>query len=388
MYFAIKARSSLVISSVFLLTFSCQYLSTKTIQYHKMSRWAAAPTNLVTSNINNRKGESNKKTVLDLELTRIMNELEALQKLKAVTEEVGTEAEMDDNDINDVLETETDNVLSSDHQQSFSAPSNHNDPAQYKTPKNSVHGDHYPTQIPQFAKISSGFNKQSKQQQRETMKDSLGESFISASDAAKLIAQAEDTTTPVRPQEDKEVIIGRFKNNIENYSSLKRAVSVTEESTLGEKIPPVAKYMRVNEVDGRIISAYYTPGAEEKLFDFEPFYVNIGNKNYAKELISVKRNSQFSATGGKGKSKNIQEVRSPYLVVAFENRRKPSSPFVEYPLSRLDGMIKAIQELKNVCIARGCYKEGNIMHYKYPENTIIQPGYSKDTQLNIGQREE
>ena len=356
-----------------------------------MSRWAAAPTNLTISNINNRKGESNKKTVLDLELTRIMNELEALQKLKAVTEEVGTEAEMDDNDINNALETERDNVMSSDHQQSFPGTSNHNDPpTQYKTPKNSVHvhSDHYPTNIPQFPvfpqKISSVFNKESKQQQRETMKDSLGESFLSASDAAKMIAQAEDTTTPVRPQEDKEVIIDRFKNNIEKYGSLKRAVSVTEESTLGEKIPPVAKYMRVNEVDGRIISAYYTPGAEEKLVDFEPIYVNIGNKNYAKELISVKRNTQFTATGGKGKSKNTQEVRPPYLVIACENRKKPSSPFVEYPLSRLDGMIKGLLELKSVCIECGYYKEGNIMHYKYPDNTIIQPGYSKDTQLNIG----
>ena len=56
------------------------------------------------------------------------------------------------------------------------------------------------------------------------------------------------------------------------------------------------------------------------------------------------------------KKKNANTVPS-YLVVTFENRRKSNSPYVEYPLSKIGVVIKALEDLRSNAIAEGYYTE-------------------------------
>ena len=136
------------------------------------------------------------------------------------------------------------------------------------------------------------------------------------------------------------------------------------------------KYQKIGHDEGKIISAYYTLGHEEKLQDFEPVYINIGNPHQAKELIGLKKNTKFISVGKK------TEHESPnYLVVSFENRKKSNSPFVEYPLSRLDMLIKALTELKEHALARDYYKEVPILNCKYPESMTLNAYDEKYTIL-------
>ena len=63
------------------------------------------------------------------------------------------------------------------------------------------------------------------------------------------------------------------------------------------------------------------------------------------------------------------------------NRKKSNSPFIEYPLNRLDTVIQALQELKETVIRSGHYKEQDVLNCKYPENTRLRPKDDKDTIL-------
>ena len=64
-----------------------------------------------------------------------------------------------------------------------------------------------------------------------------------------------------------------------------------EESVLDKKCVTtnnnISKYLKVEGGEGRIISAYYTAAQDEKLKDFLPMYVNIGNRSQVKELIGI-----------------------------------------------------------------------------------------------------
>ena len=115
---------------------------------------------------------------------------------------------------------------------------------------------------------------------------------------------------------------------------------------------------------------------EEKLQQFQPVYINIGNPNQAKELIGLKKNTKFVSLG-----KKTQHESANYLVVSFENRKKSNSPFIEYPLSRLGMVIKALMELKEYAISRNYYKEVPILNCKYPESTTLNAHDDKDTVL-------
>ena len=138
-----------------------------------------------------------------------------------------------------------------------------------------------------------------------------------------------------------------------------------------------AKYQKVGQEAGFIISAYYTRGHEEKLQEFKPVYINVGNPNQAKELIGVRKNTKFISLG----KKTNNEQQPSYLVLSFENRKKSNSPFIEYPLTRLDMIIKALVELKEFTMARGYYKETPILNCKYPESTRLTAHDDKDTVL-------
>ena len=59
------------------------------------------------------------------------------------------------------------------------------------------------------------------------------------------------------------------------------------------------KYQKIGHDEGKIISAYYTLGHEEKLHDFQPVYINIGTPNQAKELIGLKKSTKFVSVGKK-----------------------------------------------------------------------------------------
>ena len=62
---------------------------------------------------------------------------------------------------------------------------------------------------------------------------------------------------------------------------------------------------------------------EEKLKEFVPVYVNIGNRFQAKELIGIRKNTKFVSTNSKTKSKSFDD-HANYLVLSFENRKKPT----------------------------------------------------------------
>ncbi len=131
-----------------------------------------------------------------------------------------------------------------------------------------------------------------------------------------------------------------------------------------------------------MLSAYYTPGQDEKLREFTPVYVNIGNRFQAKELIGIRKNTKFVNATSKSKMKSTEDQPN-YLVLSFENRKKNNSPFIEYPLNRLDMIINALQELKEHISISGYYKEQAILNCKYPQNTKIYPRDDKDTILKL-----
>lgn len=160
-----------------------------------------------------------------------------------------------------------------------------------------------------------------------------------------------------------------LETTIDARRNLKQVLATPNESNN-------AKYQKIGHDEGTIISAYYTLGHEEKLQEFQPVYINIGNPNQAKELIGLKKNTKFVSLG-----KKTQHESANYLVVSFENRKKSNSPFIEYPLSRLDMVIKALMELKEYAISRNYYKEVPILNCKYPESTTLNAHDDKDTVL-------
>ena len=84
-----------------------------------------------------------------------------------------------------------------------------------------------------------------------------------------------------------------------------------DESILQEKCAMannISKYLKIEGGEGRIISAYYTTGQDEKLKDFLPMYVNIGNRFQAKELIGIRPNTKFISTNAKCKARSKEEL--------------------------------------------------------------------------------
>ena len=144
----------------------------------------------------------------------------------------------------------------------------------------------------------------------------------------------------------------------------------------------ISKYLKIDAAAGNILSAFYTINADEKLKEFTPMYVNIGDRYKAKELIGIRQNTKFVSTNAKYKNK-AEEDQVNYLVVSFENRKKSNSPFVEFPLCRLGPMISALQELKKKALESGHYKEQRVFSSTYPDNTKIQPKDDKSTNLEI-----
>ena len=140
--------------------------------------------------------------------------------------------------------------------------------------------------------------------------------------------------------------------------------------------------MKVEEGKFCILSAFDTAGREEKMEEFVPVYVNIGNRFQAKELIGIRKNTKFVSTNSKTKSKSFDD-QANYLVLSFENRKKTNSPFIEYPLNRLDTVINALQELKESVIRSGHYKEQDVLNCRYPDNTKIHPRDDKNTILKM-----
>ena len=54
---------------------------------------------------------------------------------------------------------------------------------------------------------------------------------------------------------------------------------------------------------------------------------------------------------------------------------------MEYPLSRLDMVIKALTELKEYAFSRNYYKEVPILNCKHPESMTVNAQDDKDTIL-------
>ena len=157
--------------------------------------------------------------------------------------------------------------------------------------------------------------------------------------------------------------------------------AMSEESLLG--LPKnLSKYLKIDAADGNILSAFYTINADEKLREFTPMYVNIGDRYKAKELIGIRQNTKFVSTNAKSKNR-AEEDQVNYLVVSFENRKKSNSPFVEFPLCRLDPMISALQELKKQALESGHYKQQRVFSSTYPDNTKIMAKDDKSTNLEI-----
>jgi hypothetical protein len=166
--------------------------------------------------------------------------------------------------------------------------------------------------------------------------------------------------------------------DIFNNSTPKRPRTESDQ----DKVSYVPKYIKVSPEKGRILTGYYTAGHEEKLNKFAPTYVNIGNPNHPKELVGVRKNTKFVSVNGKSKAKSLESYPN-YLVLSFENRNKPNSPFVEYPLTRLDVLIKALMEIKEYATQNGYYEEKPILSCKYREDTKISAKDDKETTLEI-----
>ena len=145
---------------------------------------------------------------------------------------------------------------------------------------------------------------------------------------------------------------------------------------------PAIKFQRVGE-QGKIVSGYYTPAADEKLRDFQATYINIGNPRILKEVVGIRKNSTFISTGKKksGSGDKLLGANPSYLVVSFENRKKANSPYVEYPLNKIGVLIRALEDLKERAISEGYHSEAKIMKCDYPQNTIITDKNCKDTVL-------
>ena len=158
--------------------------------------------------------------------------------------------------------------------------------------------------------------------------------------------------------------------DIEESKTTKRNVASSTEQP--------AKFYRIGD-EGKIVSGYYTPIAEEKLHGFQSTYINIGSPRCVKEVVGIRKNTQF-VTPGKKKTGNDNPAPT-YLVVSFENRKKSNSPFIEYPLSKLGVIIKALQDLRDRMIHQWYYAEPKIIKCEYPENTIITDKNCRDTIL-------
>ena len=128
--------------------------------------------------------------------------------------------------------------------------------------------------------------------------------------------------------------------------------------------------------------AFYTAAQEEKLKEFTPMYFNIGDRHKAKELVGVRPNTKFISTNSKTKNKSPED-QANFLVVSFENRKKINSPFVEFPLCRIECMILALQELKEKVLDSGHYKEQHVFSSNYPDNTKISSKDDKNTCLEF-----
>ena len=165
--------------------------------------------------------------------------------------------------------------------------------------------------------------------------------------------------------------------DIFNNSTPKRSRSESRQ----DKVSGVPKYIKLSPEKGRILTGYYTAGHEEKLNKFTPTYVNIGNPKIPKELVGVRKNTKFVSINGKSKVKS--DTYPNYLVLSFENRNKPNSPFIEYPLTRLDVLIKALMEIKEYATQNGYYEEKPILSCKYREDTKISAKDDKETTLEI-----
>ena len=135
-------------------------------------------------------------------------------------------------------------------------------------------------------------------------------------------------------------------------------------NTSGSSID-ISKYLKIDEGVGRILSAFYTAGQDEKLKSFTAASVNIGDKHRTKDLIGIRNNTKLSSANSKAKSRPIDDVPN-YSVLSFENRKKSSSPFIEYPLYRFDTIVYALQKLKERAIESVHYKEQRVFSSKYP----------------------
>ena len=163
-----------------------------------------------------------------------------------------------------------------------------------------------------------------------------------------------------------------------NNSTPKRPISESDQ----DQLSGVPKYIKLSPEKGRILAGYYTAGHEDKLKRFSPTYVNIGNPILCKEVVGIRKNTKFISINGKSKAKSLESYPN-YLVLSFENRNKPNSPFVEYPLTRLDVLIKALLDIKEYATKNGYYEEKPILTCKYREDTKISAKDDKETKLEI-----
>ena len=122
-----------------------------------------------------------------------------------------------------------------------------------------------------------------------------------------------------------------------------------------------------------------------KLENFEAVYMNIGPPNCAKELVGVRRNTKFIGKNSKSKGRALED-QTNFLVVSFENRKSPTSPFVEFPINRLGVMMHALEDLKQHAIQQGLYnsnQDSAIIKHTYKDGTTIGPKMSKNNSLPL-----
>ena len=169
-------------------------------------------------------------------------------------------------------------------------------------------------------------------------------------------------------EESKNVNNPSMIHDVDESKNLKR--------NLGCSADQPVKYQRLGD-EGKIVSGYYTPIVDEKLFGFQSTYINIGSPRCVKEVVGIRKNSQFVTTGKK--KSGTPPTPGSYLVVSFENRNKSNSPFVEYPIKKLGSIIKALEELRERMSKQGYYSEPKIIKCQYPENTIITDKNYKET---------
>ena len=335
----------------------------------RQSHTTSVNTTSVSGNIaSNSEKISGANPVVDHELTRLLNELLGLQKVDhgvGVENAHTTEAALVPTSTNDTI------ILQDDEVTSTSGQTNQ---ATFKTPDNPITKD--VQEVGPSRKIRKAKQHYQQHQDEDIPVDDYPASGSVSTSGGEITVN--EHTTPKVVQENGAPPY--YDSVLEKSKTLKRALNNQQGNTTDK----TAKYLRIDGDEGRIISAYFTPGNDEKLQDFRPVYINVGNPKVVKEIVGVRKNTQFCATGGKGKAKSSAE-RISYLVVSFENRKKPTSPFVEYPLNKLGSLIKALQDLKQHAIKEGYYHEGTILNCTYPEDTIIMPGDSKDTLLELNE---